>query len=92
MWRWCWIIGALLLATPVQADVLVRLTDAEEKALLQLIDLAVKSQGLSVAGNADFLARKIQSSPQAPNPPTGEVPSSGPAAPGAAASPDGGKK
>lgn len=35
-------------------------TAEEVKAVIQLFDIAVKSQGLAVAGNADFLGRKVQ--------------------------------
>jgi hypothetical protein len=38
------------------------LTDMEKNALLQLIDLAVKSAGLNVAEAAAVLARKISES------------------------------
>lgn len=45
------------------------LTDMEKNALLQLIDLAVKSAGLNVAEAAAVLARKIsESTPVQPQP------------------------
>lgn len=53
-------------SSPAPASVTVTFTAEEVKVLHQLLDLAVKAGGLSVAGNADFLSRKI--SAPAPNP------------------------
>lgn len=68
-------LAATLMASPsFAATKTVTLTDEEQKVLVQLLDLGVKSGGLSVAGNADYLMRKIQNAPDvmpapAPTPP-----------------------
>jgi hypothetical protein len=36
------------------------MSEAERSALVSLIDVAVKSAGLAVAGDADYLARKLK--------------------------------
>lgn len=41
------------------ADYAVVINDAEKKALLELLDAAVRSNGLNVAGAAFHLAQKI---------------------------------
>lgn len=51
-----------LVALPAMAaPVTVTLDDEEQLALRALLDLGVKQGGLSVAGNADYLWRKIES-------------------------------
>ena len=60
-----------LSATPAAAanDVTITLNDDEQKAALQLLDIAVKAGGLQVAGSALALAQKILSSaPAQPQP------------------------
>lgn len=60
--RWL-LAGLMLLATPAYADRSIVLTDMEAQALLELIDAAVKAQGLNAAANAVFLANKIKTAP-----------------------------
>jgi hypothetical protein len=63
-------VAALLAAAPAFAETkTVTLTDDEQKALLILLDDAVKAQGLAIAGNADYFMRKIRDAPAA-TPPT----------------------
>ncbi len=45
------------------ANYTLTFNDQEKAVLLQLLDMAVKQGGLAVAGNADYLAKKIQSAP-----------------------------
>lgn len=40
-------------------DVTVTFNDAEQKALFEIFDAAVKAQGMQVAGNAQYLWAKL---------------------------------
>lgn len=58
------ILCAALIATPAYAaDKAVILNEAEERAILLMIDEAVKAKGLEMAPNAVYLANKIKSAP-----------------------------
>ena len=68
------LLGAMGLVTLFGASpsfaktVQVTLDDQEQAALQMLLDDGVKYGGLAVAGNADFLWRKVQGSPAPPDP------------------------
>ncbi len=51
-------------------DVQITLSDSEQQALIAMLDLAVKQGGLAVAGNADYLWKKLQAAQSAPDTPT----------------------
>ncbi len=54
-----------LLASPAAAkDITVTLTEDEAKAAAQLIDLAVRAQGLAVADAAIAIVRKLNAAAQ----------------------------
>lgn len=55
-------------------EIKITLQENEANALLQLIDVAVKSQGLQVAEAGSFLATKIQEQAKAQLPEPEETP------------------
>jgi len=53
-----------LISTPAGAvDHALILNDDEKKALVEILDIAVKSRGLEVAPNAVYLLNKLKAAP-----------------------------
>jgi hypothetical protein len=59
------ILALFLLPMTAQAkDFAVILTEPEKARLIQIIDEAIKAKGLALAGDAAFLASKIERAPE----------------------------
>jgi hypothetical protein len=59
------IVAAMLLPVSAQAkDFAVILNEQEKARLIQIIDEAIKAKGLALAGDAVFLASKIERAPE----------------------------
>lgn len=69
---------ALVVITPATAaEIKLALTDVEQKALVELLDLAVKGGGIGAAQNAGFFYNKIialQAEAAKPAPPVDDEP------------------
>ena len=64
------LLGIAMMATPVAAaDVTITLNDNEQAALANLLDTAVRAQGLGVAQNALALYDKLLAARKAPTEP-----------------------
>lgn len=66
-----WLLVLSLVTSPVFAkDVTITLTDADQNALGQIIDLALKSGGIQALQNVNTLVAKVQSAERSSPAPT----------------------
>lgn len=67
-----------LCAAASAKDVTVTYSDAEQKALWEVFDAALKSKGMELGGNVAFLWQKLREAAEKQNPVVGGVTHSGP--------------
>lgn len=53
----------LVCVPSAKADIALVLTDQEKQALIEILDIAVKAQGIQIAPNAAYIFNKLKNAP-----------------------------